>query len=130
MARIGSMVNNRITTMVKDRISSSKAIYVEKIVAAFTSLTSSTSASYSAVVTGTPGQTLTLFLNGVSQGSMTESPAGTYTKSITLNQLSNALQIKVGATVLASQTVYADTLYWDTNPLTWGSEFIQWSDLL
>ena len=58
---------------------------------AFTSLGSSTSATYSVTATGPEGETYALTLNGVSQGNMTESPAGTYTKSVTLNQLSNTI---------------------------------------
>ena len=59
----------------------------------FTSAASSTSSSYTATATGGVGQTLELFLNGVSQGNMTESPAGTHPKDVTLDELSNDLVI-------------------------------------
>lgn len=72
---------------------------------AFTSAPSSTSASYPATIEGTAGLTVELFLGGVSQGNMTESPSGTYSKSVTLDSLSNNLVAKVNGVEYDALTV-------------------------
>ena len=59
----------------------------------FTSATSSTSSSYTVTLTSQAGQTIPLTMNGVSQGNMVESPAGTYSKAVTLNQLTNTFSV-------------------------------------
>ena len=56
-----------------------------------TSDTEVSDSAYDAVFTGTAGQTLELFLNGASEGNMTESPSGTYTLSVTLEEGINTL---------------------------------------
>lgn len=72
---------------------------------AFTSASSSTSATYTATVEGSEGLTVELFLGGVFQGNMTESSSGIYELDVTLDSLSNDLTVKVGGVEYDALTV-------------------------
>lgn len=90
------------------------ALYNPPVELAFTSASSSTSATYPATVEGTAGLTVELFLGGVSQGSMTESSSGVYSKSVTLLAGANSLSAKVNGieydTLEATYLGYANAL--------------------